>query len=139
MNKLTEDDFTTFDLDGEEYYQWSGSKEKMKQILDSQNNELEQENKQLKEELDAMIKHKIMFEHSFSEVNHKVNILKQKLEQIKKLYLKHNPKVTYGSQEKPIHESVSAPQKDSPQITHGKLRPTLDEGLKEILDSQEKE
>lgn len=45
--------------------------------------EVEQENKQLKEDLDSMIKHKIMFEHSFSEANHEANNLKQKLAEIK--------------------------------------------------------
>ena len=43
------------------------------------------ENKQLKERLDAMIKHKIRFEHAFSEANHEAHNLKQKLEKIKHL------------------------------------------------------
>lgn len=31
--KLTKDDFTSFDLGGEEYFQWSGKKEERDQIL----------------------------------------------------------------------------------------------------------
>jgi hypothetical protein len=81
---------------------------KIKQLNYLETNEnyriLDNENKQLKEDN---------------------QIIKQKLEKIDEIYLKHNPVIEYGSQ--------SAPKPDSPQITTGKPRPTLENELKEIL------
>jgi len=132
--KLTEEDFTTFDLDGEEYYQWSGSKEKMKQILENQENsdtiyreyyqklhltlqknkELEQENKLLKEELSGCTKFAEGAIDGYDEVKSERDFfkndcenLKQKLEKIKEFVDLHPRTLTAT-------------------------------GLKELLDSQEK-
>ena len=113
-----------------EVMQWSG-KTISKWHLQIANNELlEQDNKQLKITLDECQRSNRQMNGNFLTYKDENDNLKQKLEKIEKVYLKHNPKITYGSQE--------APRNNSPQITHGKLRPKLEDELKEILERESK-
>jgi len=88
MIKLTEDDFTTFDLDGEEYYQWSGSKEKMKQILENTVKAYDYSRVEAKY-LELLLENKLLKEEqktAFQEYQlwrDECDRLKQKLEKIK--------------------------------------------------------